>query len=349
MTHVNPVWPSISPIIEVAGDANTPCSERDELVRDGGEQQNRGAVQNPVQGVPEPPEAHAEVRLPRVARRPVLPTKAEIDEHFPLHLNFRSWCSHCVHGKSRLAQHVVQPSGRARLGVTAHVDYAFMTAEEIEETMQPTLVIYDDDKMAFWALGVEQKGVTEGIVKYVAGILDQSGYQGQKIAIKSDQEPSILKLKKSVAAERVGETVPIESPVRASKSNGMMENAVKLWQEQLQAIKHDVESKFKKRIEVDSVLFSWLIPYVTDTINKYKIGTDGLTAYERITGHKCRHFVIGFAETVDYILETDKNKQYKADSRVGTGVFLGYVWRTTEYLIGTKDGIFRCRTVKRKA
>ena len=55
-----------------------------------------------------------------------------------------------------------------------HMDYAFMTAEEADEEMQPTLVIYDDHTRAFWALGVEQKGVTEGIVKYVAGVLDQS-------------------------------------------------------------------------------------------------------------------------------------------------------------------------------
>ena len=42
--------------------------------------------------------------------------------------------------------------------------------------------------------------------------------------------------------------------MRASKSNGMMENAVKIWQEQLRTIKHDVESKFKRRIEVEGVL-----------------------------------------------------------------------------------------------
>ena len=52
---------------------------------------------------------------------------------------------------------------------------------------------------------------------------------------------------------------------------------------------------------------------------------------------------------MDYIPETDKGKQFKADSRVGTGVFLGYVWRSTEYLIGTPEGIFRCRTVRRRA
>ena len=94
-------------------------------------------------------------------------------------------------------------------------------------------------------------------MKYVAGILDQSGYQGQKLTMKNVQEPSTLALKKAVAAKRVGETVPIESPVRASKSNGRMENAVESWQEQLRTIKHDVASKFKKRIEVDSVVFQF--------------------------------------------------------------------------------------------
>ena len=42
--------------------------------------------------------------------------------------------------------------------------------------------------------------------------------------------------------------------------------------------------------------------------------------------------MLGFAETVDYIFETDKGDQHKADSRVGTGMFTGYVWRTTDYL-----------------
>ena len=48
-------------------------------------------------------------------------------------------------------------------------------------------------------------------------------------------------------------------------------------------------------------------------------------------------------------METEKGKQFKADSRVGVGVFVGYVWRTTEYPVGAKDGIFRCWTVKRRA
>jgi hypothetical protein len=82
------------------------------------------------------------------------------------------------------------------------MDYAFMVPEEAEKDMQPTLVIYDDDKKAMWALAVEQKGVTEGIVRYLVGILDQSGYQGQKLTMKTDQEPAIPTLKRAVSAER---------------------------------------------------------------------------------------------------------------------------------------------------
>ena len=92
--------------------------------------------------VPPVPELPDGIRRPRVGRRPVLPTKADIAEHFPLHLQYRDWCEHCVSGKARLAQHRVEPSDRERLGVTFNADYAFMAADkESEEGMQPTLVM----------------------------------------------------------------------------------------------------------------------------------------------------------------------------------------------------------------
>ena len=57
-------------------------------------------------------------------------------------------------------------------------DYAVMVPEEKEEDMQQSLVMFDDDKESFWAIGVEAKGPSEPVVKYVKGILDQSGYEG---------------------------------------------------------------------------------------------------------------------------------------------------------------------------
>ena len=157
----------------------------------------------------QPPERDCEEMCrTRLGRRPRLPTKAKVLEHDPLHLNYRSWCKHCVAGKARLARHMVADPGRERLGVTWNADYAVMGAEEAEEGMQPTLVMYDDDKQSFWALSVRQKGTNDAAVKYCVETIDQLGYRGEKVTFKIDQELSILALKKAVSAARVARPCP---------------------------------------------------------------------------------------------------------------------------------------------
>ena len=115
-----------------------------------------------------------ETRKPKVCRRPILPTKAEVEQRDPLQLHYRDWCSDCRAGKGRLAPHLVEPPDREKLVVTFSADDAFMGSEEAEEDMQPSLIMHDDQKGAFWAAGVRAKGVNEAVVKYVKEILDQS-------------------------------------------------------------------------------------------------------------------------------------------------------------------------------
>ena len=158
-----------------------------------------------------------------------------------------------------------------------------------------------------------------------------------------------MALKAAIAASRISETVPIESPVRASKSNGMMENAVKIWQGQLRTIKHFVESRVGKPIEPGGALFSWLIPFCADILNKFRVGADGRTAYERITTHECNVAQIGFGEVVDFKIETDKNNRNKADSEFSEGVFLGYAWRSTEYLVAYPKQVPHSPTPSRRS
>ena len=66
-----------------------------------------------------------EMRKPKIGRRPMLPTRAEVDEHDPLHLHYRSWCRHCRAGKARLTLYRVETADRERLGITFSADYAF--------------------------------------------------------------------------------------------------------------------------------------------------------------------------------------------------------------------------------
>ena len=68
--------------------------------------------------------------------------------------------------------------------------------------MQPSLIMYDHSKGAFWAAGVRAQGVSEAIVKYVKDILDQSGYECEKLTSKTNQEPSIAARKRAARTGR---------------------------------------------------------------------------------------------------------------------------------------------------
>ena len=67
-----------------------------------------------------------------------------------------------------------------------------------------------------------------------------------------------------------------------------------------------------------------------------------------MTGHKCKHPVFGFGESIIWQVIPDKNNRNKFDGDFRDGVFLGVIWRTTEFLIGTPEGLFKCRTVKQR-
>ena len=80
---------------------------------------------------------------------------------------------------------------------------------------------------------VDSKGVDTGAgVKWLYDKLNFAGYSGMKITVRSDQEPSILAFQEAIALRRKAETALIESPVRESKSNGLVERAVRNWRDQ---------------------------------------------------------------------------------------------------------------------
>ena len=120
--------------------------------------------------VPGVPEAIEEARAPRIARRPNTPTKAEVEEHMPLHIHYRSWCPHCVAGKGIPHQHRTgRETDEEQIGVTIRLDYCFFSLEDEEEDkdLKPILVVYDHSKRAIWAMAVEEKGPDRAAVEWI--------------------------------------------------------------------------------------------------------------------------------------------------------------------------------------
>ena len=95
-------------------------------------------------------ESTEEAGRPRVARRPQMPTKAEVDAHMTLHAGYRNWCPDCVAGRGISHQH--RSSRNERTGREFSLDYALMTADDVGEDMCPVFSGYDNDSYGIWAL-----------------------------------------------------------------------------------------------------------------------------------------------------------------------------------------------------
>ena len=189
----------------------------------------------------------------------------------------------------------------------------------------------------------------EWVVKWFVEKLDSIEYRGQAITLKSDQEPAIKALKMAVAAKRVGSTTPVESPVRESKSNGAVERAIRVWQGQLRTTKNKFEDNTDEHIPVGHPLMGWLVLWAGGVLLEYVVRSSGRTAYEGITGHRVKHPIVMFGERLNFKLDQDESKRrrMKTETDWSTGIFVGVDPRTSEALMISEEGFFKCRTVRR--
>ena len=75
-----------------------------------------------------PPEQEYGIRNPRKLLDPKMPSRQEVEEHCLTHLPYRNWCSCCVQGKGKSAQHFKRRSSTDGLA-EVHFDYCFMSTE----------------------------------------------------------------------------------------------------------------------------------------------------------------------------------------------------------------------------
>ena len=102
----------------------------------------------------------------------------------------------CGFWKCASKQHRTGDSTEESIGVTISIDYCFMVPEESEEGMDAILVGYDDKKKGLWAMSVEAKGPVQSSVDWLSSKIENSGYNGVSITLKSDQGTDIVQLKK---------------------------------------------------------------------------------------------------------------------------------------------------------
>ena len=65
----------------------------------------------------------------RAAPKPTRPSKAEVDEHMLSHLPFRSWCAHCIKGKSKSKRHPSTAHNTDHELPMVTIDYMFLNSD----------------------------------------------------------------------------------------------------------------------------------------------------------------------------------------------------------------------------
>jgi hypothetical protein len=325
------ISPQLNPLDEVPGEAAADVGE----VEQAGDAEVAAGDAEVAAGDAEV--AAEEARRPTMRRAPVEPTTQEIAEHNLTHLPFRSWCPCCVAAKAKQWPHrksTVKEDAEETVP-SVHMDYWFMRDVEVAENVTVINFKEKNTKM-YGAHVVRKKGTENEEAARIIKDIEKMGSKG-KIIVKTDQENSILAVAKEIQRLRTEETVLEASKIYDSQSNGVAERAVQSVECQVRTMLLALQKRLDVKVPVTHKIVTWLVEHAADMLNKFAVGPDGRTAFERIKGKKYRGEVVEFGRKIFYKIPCKPEGGLMTERWV-PGIWLGKRFLSDEHLVGVEDG-----------
>ncbi|CAK0819708.1 unnamed protein product [Prorocentrum cordatum] len=286
-----------------------------------------------------------------VARRGRAPTQAEREQHLASgHAVYRSWCEECVRAAGLGAQHARRPEDRDDADPVVSMDFAFIgeKVQDVEDDGSiPILVVTDRKYGVKGATAVKDKTASDFVVKWLVGFLKHLGHR--RVVLKSDGEASICAIKNAVMVG-VGqhvECIPQESPKGEHKSNGEVEASVKEVKKVIRANFFSMQKSFGFEVSPGHPIVRWLPQFAADSISKFRLGVDGMSAEQRRCGRPWRKFAAEFGERVHYRPLGVGDERSTLAPKMLMGHFVGYHSRTGALLVMTQSGVVQAQGFKR--
>ena len=278
-----------------------------------------------------------DAEIPRVRMNPKNSTSREKQEHEDYGLAvYRSWCAACVEGRGVGGQHRIELLEEEERERTTPI-----VTHENADTF-PILFCRDNRHSQTGATCCERKGPTAYFIPLLVDFVKNVGFR--RIILKCDNEPSMKALQDAMIHSCVGADVIPQGPLEGDHmANGRVELAVREVKRQCRTLRISAEQNTSVRIADDSPLFSWLLRFAAQVMNKMRIGKDGKTSDMRRTGQTWRKPMAQFGEKVLFhkIGEEGISSFVK---RMIQGIFVGHHYRTRAILYITKSGIVRGRS-----
>ena len=188
-------------------------------------------------------------------------------------------------------------------------DYCFLSSQvnsssELPDNIAEKLTIFvvkEHNSKNTFATVVPHKGVSdEHSMHFFFRAIMECGYTFSPICIKSDQEPAIKAVIDKVREQRAAQTLIEESPIGSSASNGSIEAAIGQVEAQIRVIRLALENNFMVKIPVMHPVMPWLVAHACFLLNRFMIGHDGMSAYQRLRKKPFNKPIVELAETVYY-------------------------------------------------
>ena len=289
------------------------------------------------QGVENEQEPSDEAIKPFRRKAPSTPTRQEFLDHQIAHLPWRNWCSVCVRGNGKSHGHRIQQEDERGLP-TIHVDY--WTMRDHEGAAKVTVMsLKDDSTKSHAAHAVSKKGHTgsDATDQLTRDIDEVFGHLGNEIIIKSDQEHSMVEVLKEVRKTRQSKTILEHSPVAEHEANGTAERAVQQHEGTTRVMKLAFEERLKCDIPSVHPICTWLVHHAANSLNKFLIGKDGRTAYERSKKKTYKGELLEFGSCV-YCLIPGDPQGGSMEPRWAEGVWLGKAGKDDAHIVCYQDG-----------
>jgi len=182
------------------------------------------------------------------------------------------------------------------------LDYAYLRDHRHTAGEEPRPIVVGIDRTHKWVMGDMVTGKGENwyaIQKVCQNVKDALGYN--RLILKGDQEPALRTLLDRIKDQGKFEILPERAPVGDSQSNGEVENTGKRIQGQARTVKLGLEARIKGEIPEEHDIVPWIVRAGVATLNRYAVGYDGKTPWERLKGRPFNKEGAEFGETVCYL------------------------------------------------
>ena len=279
---------------------------------------------------------------PKMLKTPGEPSESERRLHELTHLPYRDWCEHCVKAKGRQS-HSVKKNDRQPV---IQIDFSFLATEN---DLPKRTILNATDVQTGYAMAVvlPAKGSVE---KYAVAELRRFVFEiGRTFGIIQYDKENALKVIAKDLCKTIGGLSMRAAPTGHSQSQGSVGNVQRTLYGQLRALMSQVQESTGLKLTSESPMFVWCVKHAQWLINRYLIGSDGKTAYNRRWSRDYGGSLCMFGEWIDAKMpHSNKLKIPKGGQQWFSGVYLGKDTEADEVIVGNADGVFKVRTVKRR-